>query len=121
MEPFDYVVQVDASDTIFSKTPWGWLALHSSSDLWVNVQQSTKWTAQNYALCYPPHQVPPDLPIGGGRARVYNAGVVAGRRDAFIALAQAMTDELAKLYEERGGVAWNCDMATLQAVLTRPR
>lgn len=64
--------------------------------------------------------VPQSAVLGPG-GRVYNAGVVGGKRGAFEALAGEIVRQFRGILDDEGRAVWNCDMAALHYTLTAPR
>jgi hypothetical protein len=85
-------------------------------DLWVNVQRATDWIQANYNECYGTNNTA--LLPGGTRGMAYNAGVVGGRKEAFLDLANAIVAEFDEMYSHPDRAIWNCDMSALHKILT---
>lgn len=85
-------------------------------DLWVNVQRATDWIQTNYNECYGTNNTA--LLPGGTKGMAYNAGVVGGRKAAFLDLANAIVAEFDEMYSHSEKVIWNCDMSALHKTLT---
>lgn len=136
----EYVLQTDISDTVIAEDPFllfesGLAVDHVPGydaglargghepqqgqpdipDLWVNVQKGTDWVQENYVECYGVNNT--SLLPGGDFGLVYNAGVVGGRREAFLELAYSLSDEFKMMYSHAERPIWNCDMSALHRTL----